>query len=124
MKRLLLLAACGLLSVGCDTSYSRLKLRPVDTTSQLTVSDVRVAVDGKEAGTTDDRGLAEVSNLRWGDTITLTKPGYEPVRLKLGFGQYRQWSPAGDRSSENFSLNDLDSIPVPMHRAGQVRRGR
>lgn len=123
MRRLAPLLCLTTLTLGCAVNYTELRFRPVDTTSQRTLEGVTVAVNGQTRATTDGHGIAMLSGLRTGDTILLSKPGYQSAQLKLGMGEYVQTSPAGDSSStDDFTLNSVDAIPVPLHRDGAVRR--
>lgn len=117
----------GLMSLGCQMHYERLRLRPVDTASQLTLAGVRVSVASPggaavELGTTDEHGQIEIANLRAGQTLTLQLDGYEPAMLLLRPGGYAQKSPLTLRQWTEFPLADGETIPVPLHRVGQVRR--
>lgn len=117
------LLALAVFGGGC--TYSALRFRPVDTTSQLTVPGVRVLVgpyegDGLERASTNEHGQADLSGLKSGDIVTFLKPGYEPTILHIGSGEYFQKSPAASKTPIRFELNDLDAIPVPLHRSGAV----
>lgn len=122
-----LAAACALASTGCQTHYDRLRLRPVDTSSQLTLEGVRVAVakpggPSTDLGVTDSHGQIEIANLRSGQILTLSLDGFEPVIIMVRPGGYAQKSPMSLREWTQFSLAEGETIPVPMHRVGQVRR--
>lgn len=124
-----LVAVLALGSVGCESNYKSLTFRPVDTTSQLTVSDVQLKVGppgtaGAERAKTDEHGQAKLTNLKAGDVVTLVKPGYEVTVVELQFGGYRQRSPGSSKTTVNFPLTDGETVPVPMHRTGQVRNAR
>lgn len=113
----------GVFGAGC--SYSTVRFRPVDTTSQLTVSGVRVLVgpyagDGIERGATNEHGQVDITGLKAGDKVTFVKPGYEPTVLEIGAGEFFQKSPASVKNSTRFELNELDAVPIPLHRAGAV----
>jgi hypothetical protein len=125
-----LLLGTGLLAAlsGCVETYETLRFRPVDTTSQLTLSGVRVTSgavgsQGVVVGVTDEHGQIDVKRLKSGQMVTFVKEGYEPATLKLGLGDFVQRSPALDARGIRFSLNDGDAVPVPLHRSGQVVRG-
>lgn len=125
--RKLLAAALLLGAAGCQTHYERLRLRPVDTTTQLTLAGVRVSVATRDAapvelGVTDEHGQIEIAHLRAGQTITLQLDGYEPAILLLRPGGYGQKSPMTLREWTNFPLAEGETIPVPLHRVGNVRR--
>ena len=115
-----LLLAGGL---GCETNFTSLRFRPVDTTSQMTLQDVEIIVNGQTRATTNEHGYAEVRNLHAGDTVLLQKTGYETARIELKVGEYAQYSPAaeGTKAAE-FPLQNLEGIAVPLHRQGAVRR--
>lgn len=122
-----LVAVCAMASIGCQTHYDRLRLRPVDTSSQLTLEGVRVVVAkpggaSTDLGVTDSHGQIEIAHLRAGQILTLSLDGFEPVIIMLRPGGYAQKSPMSLREWTQFPLAEGETIPVPMHRAGQVRR--
>jgi len=125
--RVCLLFVAAVAAIGCQGDYNTLRFRPVDTTSQLTLSEVKVLVGkpgqgGAVKGVTNEHGQVDVTNLKAGDVVTLVKEGYEIAVIKLGYGKYSQRSPASQVKAKEFSVGDGDAIPVPLHRTGQVRR--
>lgn len=130
--RLLLLATAAISMVaGCDVNYSTLRFRPVDTSNQMTVGDVHVLVShngaggiggGVDEGSTDQHGQINLANLHAGDVLTFIKPGYQSTRIKLGPGSYRQSAPASSGQDVLFDLTDMDAVPIPLHRDGNVVR--
>lgn len=115
---------------GCQ-SYSTLRFRPVDTTSQLTLVGVKVLVShkggggiggGVDGGVTDSHGQIDIKGLEAGDVLTFIKPGYEPASIKLSLNSYSQKSPASSGDQVVFDLRELDAVPVPLHRVGNIVR--
>jgi hypothetical protein len=115
------------LATACDAHYSTLGFRPVDTTSQLVLGDVHVLVSHdhaqpREEGVTDDHGGLKLSNLRAGDMIIFSYPGFDKAILTLGVGGYHQRSPEGAPDDVWFFIGDDATIPVPLHRSGHVEK--
>lgn len=126
-SRIALLVSClgALFAVGCETNYTSLRFRPVDTSSQLVLEDVRITVSRDNAqpverAKTNENGHAELTGLKAGDILTFSKDGYEPAVLTLEASAYRQRSPSSSASSVRFDLRDLDAVPIPLHRTGQI----
>lgn len=112
---------------GC--TYQTLTFRPVDTTSQLVQGDVKVTLSrdgaggvggGPEVGTTNQHGQVRLTDLKTGDILIFTKPGYEPASVKIEVNAYNLKSPASEPTPERFFMQDADTIPVPLHRQGAV----
>jgi hypothetical protein len=119
----------SLLTAGCQASYRDVRVRSVDTTSQLILPGVEVRVapegspgEGAAGGVTNEHGQFDLGVLRSGETVLLTKPGYEPAVIRIGLGDYRVFSPASDSTYNRYALRDAEAIPVPLHRVGAVRR--
>lgn len=127
MKRLLLAVPVCLLLTACQARYSTLRFRPIDTSSNLIMGDVQILVSRDHAqpylaATSDEHGMMMVKNLRAGDQLIFTAPGFEKALVTLDLSAYVQRSPEASGPDVRFVLQDLDTVPVPLHRVGKIEK--
>lgn len=114
----LLLCACA---GGCNTPAT-VNLFAVDSLTGRPVSGVRVQRTDKkwltsDVGVTDPSGHLDAVKVKTNDRLTLTRVGYEPIRVMIGFGEAQILPPTGPAEDENARKSDTpmpDADPFPI----------